>query len=298
VIFSAENGFIVILRIKISALIPLFAVFFTITAAGQVQFRQVERSVIESRMKDVTDKNNAREAEIKQLFEESGCKNDKLSEQVVKRNLPPNVICFLSGQTDQEIIVGAHTDKVDEGHGVVDNWSGASLLPTLYYSLGDQPRHYTYIFIGFTGEEEGLLGSEYYVRHLAPDQRAKIVAMVNLDTLGLGQTKVWASHSDKNLVRAFGSTVGALKISAGVMNVDQLGTTDSESFAEFKIPSITLHSVTQETWPILHSEKDQLSALKMDDYYASYRLIAGYLAYLDSYLTHPAPTANGSAPAK
>ncbi len=42
--------------------------------------------------------------------------------------------------------------------------------------------------------------------------------------------------------------------------------------------------MTQETWPILHSAKDTMSAVKIDDYYDSYRLIAAYLAYLDTYL--------------
>jgi hypothetical protein len=45
---------------------------------------------------------------------------------------------------------------------------------------------------------------------------------------------------------------------------------------------MTLHSVTQETLPILHSDKDQLSAIRADDYYTSYRLITVFLAYLDS----------------
>ena len=287
--YSQKNGLIVNPRIKF--LLVSIAILLASSAFGQVQFRQVNRSVIEARIQDVSDKNDAREAEIKKLFQESGCTGEKLSEQVVKAKLPPNVICVLPGHSEEMIVVGAHTDKVVQGHGVVDNWSGASLLPSLYYSLSAQSLHYTYVFIGFSGEELDMLGSEYYVRHLTPEQRAKVVAMVNIDTLGLGETKVWASHSDKNLLRAFASTAGALKIPAGVMNVDQLGSTDSESFAEFKIPRITFHSVTQETWPILHSDKDQLSALKMDDYYNSYRLIAGYLAYLDTYLSRPAAPA-------
>ena len=70
---------------------------------------------------------------------------------------------------------------------------------------------------------------------------------------------------------------------------------DSESFAKYKIPRITIHSVTQQTWPILHSSKDKLDEIKMDDYYASYRLMAGYLAFLDTDLGHTAtPQGNPS----
>ena len=50
-------------------------------------------------------------------------------------------------------------------------------------------------------------------------------------------------------------------------------TADSESFARYRIPRITLHSVTKQNWSILHSRRDKLAAIKMNDYYDSYRLI-------------------------
>jgi len=45
-----------------------------------------------------------------------------------------------------------------------------------------------------------------------------------------------------------------------------------------------LHSVTQQTLPMLHSDSDNLSAIRLDDYRDSYQLIAEYLAYLDGKL--------------
>lgn len=106
--------------------------------------------------------------------------------------------------------------------------------------------------------------------------------MINMDTLGLGPTEVWATHADRSLLNALDNLAHAMKLPVSVMNVDQVGSSDSESFAKYKIPRITIHSVTQETWPILHSTKDKLDEIKMDDYYASYRLMAGYLAFLDT----------------
>ena len=41
-------------------------------------------------------------------------------------------------------------------------------------------------------------------------------------------------------------------------------------------------ALTQEALPILHSDKDQLSALNLEHLYESYKLIAAYLAYLDT----------------
>jgi Iap family predicted aminopeptidase len=60
-----------------------------------------------------------------------------------------------------------------------------------------------------------------------------------------------------------------------------VGSTDSESFRLRKIPSLTVHSLTQKTWSILHTPDDKVSALNLDDYYQTYRLLVGYLVYLD-----------------
>jgi hypothetical protein len=253
------------------------------------RFRLADRSVIEGHLKSFSRKNSEREAMIRTWFAESGCKDSNLSEQALDRKLPPNVICVLPGETREVIVVGAHTDHVDDfGAGVVDNWSGASLLPSLLYSLIGQSRRHTFVLVGFTAEEKGMVGSAYYAEHLTPEQRARIDAMVNMDSLGLGPTEVWATHADKTLLDALAAVTTASKLPASVMNVDKVGSTDSESFARYQIPRITLHSVTEETWPILHSARDQLDAVNMKDYYDSYHLIAAYLAYLDEVLGKPA----------
>lgn len=256
------------------------------TAYGQIHFRLEPRSLVESHLKSFPTNNRERAALIRKWFAESGCQDANLSEQPLERKLPPNVICVLPGETQQVIVVGAHTDHVDNyGDGVVDNWTGASLLPSLLYSLSEQPRHHTFIFVGFAAEEKGLVGSAYYAAHLTGEQRARIDGMVNFDSLGLGPTEVWVTHADKPLLNALASVAAATKLPVSGMSVDGFGTADSESFARYSIPRITLHSVTQETWPILHSPRDRLSAIKMDDYYDSYHLIAAYLAYLDGILT-------------
>ncbi len=257
--------------------------------SAQLNFRLQARDIVEAHLKSFSTKNGEREALVRKWFAESGCKDANLSEQALDRKSPPNVICVLPGETQEVIVVGAHTDKVESfGDGVVDNWTGAVLLPALLYSLSAQPRHHTLIFIGFSGEEKGLVGSRYYVDHLTAEQRAHIEGMVNFDSLGAGPTEVWASHADKTLLDALGRTAYASKLPVTAMNVPEGATADSESFARYQIPRITLHSVTQKTWPILHSPFDKMAAIKMNDYYDSYRLIAQYLAYLDDALKPPA----------
>jgi len=182
---------------------------------------------------------------------------------------------------------------VSEGDGVVDNWSGASLLPSLYEAVKIEPRKHTYIFIGFTDEEQGLVGSRFYVRQMTKAQIAATDAMVNMDTLGLAPSEVWASHSDKRLSGVLASIAKQLNLPLSGVDVDKIGSSDGESFAERKIPRITIHSLTQETWNagILHTSKDKFSALRLDDYYQTYRLLAAYIAFLDQLATFPpAPT--------
>ena len=259
-----------------------------VCASAQINVRLQTREAIEAHLKSFSTSNSVREALIRKWFADSGCKDPNLSEQALDRKLPPNVICVLPGETQEVIVVGAHTDHVDSfGDGVVDNWTGAVLLPSLLYSLSAQPRHHTLIFVGFSAEEKGLVGSQYYVDHLTSEQRAHIEGMVNFDSLGLGPTEVWASHADKVLLDALATVAAASRLVVATMNVDNLGTADSESFARYQIPRITLHSVTEQTWSILHSPFDKLAAVRMNDYYDSYKLIADYLAYLDDALKSP-----------
>jgi hypothetical protein len=102
-------------------------------AAAQIKFELVTPDAIQARLKDFSTNNNEREAILKRMFAQSGCKPDNLTEQSVKKKVPPNLICILPGKTDHVILVGAH-------------WSGASLLPSLFYSLNANPRQHTFMF--------------------------------------------------------------------------------------------------------------------------------------------------------
>jgi putative aminopeptidase FrvX len=248
-----------------------------------IRYKPVSREVVESRLRKYDGNDQKREATLKQMFADSGCDDQHLSEQPVKGAKQPNVICILPGSSDKVIIVGAHFDHVAAGDGVVDNWSGASLLPSLHEAVKIEPRMHTYIFIGFTDEEKGELGSHFYAGHMTKEQIAATDAMVNMDTLGLAPTEIWASHSDQKLSGELLYIAKQLGLPVKGINVEQIGSTDSEQFAAHKIPSITIHSLTQETWNarILHTSKDKISAIRLNDYYETYSLLAAYLAFLD-----------------
>lgn len=263
--------------------------------AENVRYNPVSREVVENRLGKYAGNNKQREATLKQMFVDASCDDQHLSEQPVKGSKLPNVLCLLSGSSDRVIIVGAHFDRVSDGDGVVDNWSGASLLPSLYEAIKTEPRKHTYIFIGFTDEEKGEVGSRFYARQMTKEQVAATDAMVNMDTLGLAPTEVWASHSDKRLMGALAYIATQLNVPLNGVNVEQVGSTDAEQFSERKIPRITIHSLTQETWNarMIHTSKDKISAMRLDDYYQTYRLLSAYIAFLDQVASGPvAPNAH------
>jgi putative aminopeptidase FrvX len=252
-----------------------------------VPYDTVTVDEINRRLEDFKNTNSKREQELRSLFEEAGCSGEHLAEQAVKHSRNPNLICVLPGQTDSKIIVGGHFDFVERGQGVVDNWSGCSLLPSLYQSLKASPRRHTLVFIAFTDEEKGMVGSAFYVHQLSKQEVRGIRAMVNLDSLGTNPTKVELDRGDKLLASALLTVASSMHLPLSAVNVHQVGRSDSDSFQDRHVPTVMIHSLTNETWPILHSPRDRMAAMHLRDYYDSYRLITEYLAYLDAALDFP-----------
>lgn len=249
-----------------------------------VHVKTLPADEIEKRLQRGHARDADREKSLKQMFEAAGCTGDRLTEQQVKHQKLPNIICTLAGADDSEIVIGAHFDHVDEGKGIVDNWSGASLLPSFLEGLSEIPRKHTIVFVGFSSEETGLKGSDFYVRQLSREQLAKIHGMINIDSIGIGPTKIWMTHSDHRLAQLFFGIAKSMRSPVSVMNADSLGDEDGTSFRVYHVPTLMIHSITTENFPVLHSSGDKLSAMHMNEYYETYRLTLDYLAYLDSTL--------------
>jgi Zn-dependent M28 family amino/carboxypeptidase len=167
------------------------------------------------------------------------------------------------------------------------------MLASLYQGLKDETREHTFIFIAFAGEAQGLVGSRFYVKSLAAEELAKIKAMICMDTLALGPTEVWVNRSNPELALAASKIVQSLKLPLYRSDVEKIGESDEEAFIQHKIPTITIHSLTQETLSVQHSPKDNYTAVHFEDYYQSYRLLSAYLAYLDKQEA-PSPKPAGS----
>jgi aminopeptidase YwaD len=109
-----------------------------------------------------------------------------------------NVIGFLDNKSLNTIIIGAHFDHLGMGHeetslhkgppaihnGADDNASGtAAVIEMAKYLSANGPKNNNYLFICFSGEELGLMGSNYYSKNPTVDlQRTNY--MINMDMIG------------------------------------------------------------------------------------------------------------------
>ena len=108
-----------------------------------------------------------------------------------------NVIGYIDNQAENTIIIGAHFDHLGYGgegslfrdsikavhNGADDNASGTAVMLDLARKLKDKNKSNNYLFMAFSGEEMGLLGSNYFVKN--PTINTKAVSyMINMDMVG------------------------------------------------------------------------------------------------------------------
>jgi Peptidase family M28 len=247
--------------------------------AQKVQFTPADKSIVLERMKNIPGSNAERAARLKELFANVGCNGNSLFEQKVDGADTPNIICRLGRAENDAVIVGAHYDRISSASRPLDNWSGASLLPALYQSLRQRKRNHSFVFVAFADNGNNPAGADLFARQLTPSEVNRAEAMVNIDALGLSPTKVWTAHSDKDLVHSLIVMVYALKLSASQIDIAAVGQTDSDAFAARHIPQITIHSLTQQ-----NVATGATTQFRPNNYYDTYRLLCGYLAYLDQTL--------------
>jgi Zn-dependent M28 family amino/carboxypeptidase len=91
-----------------------------------------------------------------------------------------------TGRTDRTVVVGGHLDSVGEGPGINDNGSGTgAILETALQmaALGIEPENRVR-FAFWSGEEDGLLGSDFYVAQLSKREIKGTAVNLNFDMVG------------------------------------------------------------------------------------------------------------------
>ena len=166
-----------------------------------------------------------------------------------------NVLGFLNNNADNTIVIGAHFDHLGYGaegslhrgekaihNGADDNASGVAVMLNLADKLKNKNTNNNYLFMAFSGEEMGLLGSNYFVKNATIDTQ-KINYMINMDMVGrlkadstLAVYGVGTSPILKQTLNAHNSTFKLIQKESGI------GPSDHTSFYNADIP--VLHFFT------------------------------------------------------
>ena len=95
-----------------------------------------------------------------------------------------NVIAqTVEGDPDNCVMLGGHSDSVEAGPGINDDGSGSLTLVEVATQLAKFRVNNCVRFAWWGGEEEGLLGSNYYVEVLPPEENKKVRLFMDYDML-------------------------------------------------------------------------------------------------------------------
>ena len=194
-----------------------------------------------------------------------------------------NVIGYYDNKQKETIIIGAHYDHIGNGsnhslskqkgihNGADDNASGVSIIINLI-DLIKKYNQYNYLFIGFSGEEKGLLGSSYFTKNPTINLN-NVRYMINLDMVGrlkdnklaingTGTSNKWNKILDDANIFDF----KLIKTESG------MGASDHTSFYLNNIPSIHLFTGQHEDY---HKTSDDYEKINFNGMYK-------ILMYLDN----------------
>ncbi|AEJ01194.1 peptidase M28 [Nitrosomonas sp. Is79A3] len=179
-----------------------------------------------------------------------------------------NVIGILPGTNPQlagqSLLIGAHYDHLGMGwpdvraahqgkihYGADDNASGIAILLELARQIVPkwQPER-TIIFVAFTGEEADLLGSKHYIRNTKNYPTEKIIAMLNLDTVGrLGNNPVtvFGTGTARELVHVFRGAGFVTGIPVNAVQ-DDFGSSDQAAFINAGVPAVQFFASAHEDY--------------------------------------------------
>lgn len=195
-----------------------------------------------------------------------------------------NILGMLEGTENKDsfIVFTAHYDHLGMMGstalfpGANDNASGIAMLLNLakYFKL--HPQKYSLLFIAFSGEETGLIGSQYYVSHpIIPLE--KIHFLINIDLMGNGAEGVMtvngATYKDQyNLLTNINTSkqyLPAVKARGKAQNSDHY------YFSEAGVPCFFFYLMGP--YPFYHDINDKASAVPFTNFENAFLLFRDFI---------------------
>ena len=213
----------------------------------------------------------------------------------------------------QAALVSAHYDHLGFGwpnvradaqgklhRGADDNASGVAVLIELARNLAAGPKpERTIVFVAFSGEEAGLLGSKYFVQNARPVGLPGIYGDVNMDTVGRLRDQpvsVLATKSAREWPFVFQGITAVTGI--GIKNIQGASeSSDQQSFIDAGIPGVQIFSGANLDYHRPSDTADKIDGDGLVKVATVVREAVQYLASTDKRLTVTTPAKDSAAQA-
>ncbi len=225
-----------------------------------------------SLLDDVPFSNSGREAAAWELLRSAGC--ESMERQFVGERFGNNLVCELAGETESQLLIGAHYDRHGVSSGVADNWTGVAAVIAMVRYFRVTPTAHTMRFVLFAGEEKDLRGSRLYV-----EQSDLPMAMINLDTLGIDTLKLDVNSQPELqcIAQAVSSSLGSELTVSYIRDI----TGDWQPFRSSGVPVLAFHALNKDLLKRLHGPADRRELINDKLLSEAYDVILNTVVELD-----------------
>jgi hypothetical protein len=211
-----------------------------------------------------------------------------------------NVVGFIDRGKENTVVIGAHHDHLGLGeisgslepktgfvhNGADDNASGVAAMIQLACSIKKYPKKYgnnNYLFIAFSGEEMGLVGSKYFVANPTIDLKS-VNYMLNMDMVGMLREDpatlvingVGTSPAFTPLINSMDETITGIDTTKTTES--GIGASDHTAFYLADIPAIHFFTGQHEHY---HKSTDDVEHLNLPGEVRVIQYIESFMAGLD-----------------
>ncbi len=197
-----------------------------------------------------------------------------------------NVCGYIPGETDTMVVFTAHYEHLGMSgdtifYGAHDNASGTAAvldLSTTHHSL---PTKYTYVFLFFSGEESGLIGSHYFVDNPLIDL-SKVKLLINIDLFCGGSEGLMVVNANSGETAPFVDRMQAINdqqsLTPKIARRDNAANSDHYWFSS-RCPAIFLYTLGG-PFGGYHSPTDTCDGCGLDNYHRLMTLIRTFIEQL------------------